>query len=181
MKKVKYALLVFLTILSISVLGDIITFPFSPTKVCVKIENLEDYPDITIIGLSNSLAVFSKPVTVNIIDSESSLEVQKALPLTFYAVKKEYLKEKGVEKINWKKDINVRKSDITINAKKRRLSSPNVETLEIGFVIAGFNENSMVMYEKSQKSKYNDGRPDLVQNAPDTKNYPEYQNLQKTF
>jgi len=181
MKKVKYVLFGFLTILSISVYGDIIINTFSPAKVCVKIENLDDYPDLTIIGFSNSLAIFSKPIIVNIIDSDSSLEVQKALPLTFYAVKKEYLKEKGIENIDWKRDQNVRKSDITINAKKRYSSSPNVETFEMGFVIVGFKENTMVMYNKSQKSIFNDGKPDSVYNLPNPMIYTEYQNLQKTF
>ena len=161
MKRVKYTLVLLLAILTVRIHGDVIIVDYSPTKICVRITNLNDYPDIEIIGLNNCFAVFSKP-KVNIVDSISSLEVHKACPLTFYAVKKEYLKEKGIENINWKKDKNVRKSDITVNARKTRVGYPNVENLEMNFIIVGFNEKSMVMYPISQTHKFNNGDPDEV-------------------
>ena len=184
MKRIKYTLLAFLAILTIKVYGDIIPEYYYPSvKICVKIENLEDYPDIAIIGLSDCVAIFFKP-KANTVDTNSCLEVQKACPLTFYAVKKDYLREKGIENINWKKDKNVRKSDVTVIAKKTRVSS-GTEALEMNFAIAGFDENSMVMYQVSETRKYNNGWPDSIRKIYTPMDSPEaYQDLlklQKSF
>ena len=161
MKRIKYTILLFLAILTIKVYGDIIIITYTPVKVCVRIENLKDYPEIEIIGLSNCLAVFSKP-KADIIDSHSCMEVHKACPLTFYAVKKDYLEKMGIENIKWKKDKNVRKSKITVNAKETRVYYQDVEILEINYFVVGFNKKSMVVIKTSETNKFNNGKPDIV-------------------
>ena len=161
MKRVKYILLAFLAVFTLKVYGDVIIASYSPTKICVKIDNLGEYPDMAIVGLSDCMAIFFTS-KANTMDSKSSFEVPKACPLTFYAVKKDYLEKKGIGNINWKKDENVLRSGITIIAKKVRVSYPNVETLEMNIAIRGFDGNSVVMYKKSETYKFNDGKPDLV-------------------
>ena len=164
-RRIKCTLLLVFAIYTISVYGDIIIVEYSPNKICVRIENLKDFPDIVIVGVSDCFSVFSKP-KVEIIDSSSCLKVPKTCPFTFYAVKKDYLEKNGIENINWKKDKNVRQSSITVNSKKIRIDYPNVETLEITYIIAGFKNNSMVMDTKLQTYKFNDGKPDSVVYSP---------------
>jgi len=161
MKRVKYTIVLLLVMLTVRTSGDIIINTYSPVKVCVRIENLKDYPDIVVVGLSDCITVFSNP-KVEIIDSCSCVEVHKACPLTFYAVKKDYLEKKGIKNINWKKDKKVRKADKTVNANKVSVHYPNVEISEQNFFIAGFNENSMVIWHISQTNKFSHGTPDIV-------------------
>jgi len=158
MKRVKYAIVLLLAIFTIRTYGDIIIVEYSPTKICVRITNLSDYPDIAIIGFSDCFATLPK---VNIVDSISCLEVRKACPLTFYAVKKDYLIEKGIKNINWKKDKNVMKSNMTFTGKETTWYQ-NVGTMELNLYIAGFKENSMVMYQKSSTLKFKNDKPDIL-------------------
>jgi len=95
MKKVKYVVVLLLAILSVRTYGDIIVRGPSP-YVCIKITNLKDYPDIAVVGVSESLADFSYS-KVDIVNSNSCIEVHRACTLTFYAVKTDYLKEKGFD------------------------------------------------------------------------------------
>ena len=135
MKRVKYGLLLILTILATRVYGDIILPKYTAGKICVKIENLEDFPDIVIVGISDCFPDFSS-VKVDIVDSTLCIEVHKAWQLTFHAVKKEYFEKTGIKNIDWKKDENVRKANITIEAKKEeKVYYPNVGTLEINYII----------------------------------------------
>jgi hypothetical protein len=187
MKRGKYLLLLVFAIVTISVYGDVIIFKNPHAKICVKIENIGDYPDMVIVGVSDCLSVFSKP-KVDIIDSTSCLEVHKACPLIFYAVKKDYLEKKGIKKINWKKDKNVRKSDITIDANKSEpIFSPSVVTLELNYFIAGFNENSMVIICKTSTYKFSYNHYEVINHGlwgtepEDFEKYIESLNLQKSF
>ena len=151
-----------LAIITIKVYGDIIVIRYSAKRICVKIENLNEYPDIVIVGVSRSFALFSKPRT-NIIDSNSCLNVHKASPLTLYAVKKNYLDEKGINNIKWKRDNNVRKSDITVNANTVDADYADFVTLDINYIILGFNKNSMIMFKTSQTNKFNNDKDDIVE------------------
>ena len=176
MRNLTCILLLILTVLMVRAYGNIIIVRHSPVKVCVKIENLKDYPDIVLIGLSDCFALFPKP-EVEIVDSTLCLEVSKACPLTFYAVKKDYLEKNGIENINWEDDKNVKKSNKTVNARTTYIDYPDVETLEINFIIAGFNEKSMVMYQTSRTFKFSNNKPDVVVEGF----YPGLESLQKSF
>ena len=156
MKKVKYTLLIALAIISIKLSGDVIIIDYQPAKVCVKIGNISDYPDIKIVAVHEPLTGFSKPV-VEIVDSKKCTEIRKACSLVFYAVKKDYLKKKGIKKIDWKKDKNVRKSYLTFNAKDWKSWYDNVEMMEINFYIMGFKDNEMIIYQSTRKNILKDG------------------------
>jgi len=185
MKRVKYAIVALLVIFAVRTYGDVIIHQreHSPLKVCVKITNLKDYPDIEVIGLSDCITVFSRP-KVNTFNSHLYVAVHKACPLTFYAVKKDYLKEKGIKNIHWEKDKNVRKADVSVDAKKTIVYYPGVEILRIHFIIAGFDEKSMVMYKTSEINKFNDGTPNKVidfRYPGIDESWPETRNLSKDF
>jgi hypothetical protein len=161
MKRVKNVLLMCIAIFSIKVYGDIIITSYSPSKVLVKIDNLKDYPDIQVVGLGDYLT-FSASNRVDMIDSSSYIDAFRITPIAFYAVKKNYLEKIDINETDWKKDKNVKKSDISIRPSVKS-TKPNLESAEIHFSIAGFNKKSMVMYRSAQTIKYNDGRPDSVE------------------
>lgn len=161
MKRAKYTLLLVLTILTIRVYGDVILILYSPAKVFVKIENLNEYPEIEIVGITNCLA-FSKP-EVYVFGSTPRVKVHKACPLVFYAVKKKYLLEKGIENIDWNKDKNVRRCNKPIDTEEFHSEYPNVEMREVAFNIVGFDEDSMVMNLTSSIDKFNNNsKPNIV-------------------
>jgi len=160
MKRAKYILLLVLTILTVRIYGDVILvehkYPLS--RVFVKIGNLNEYPDIEIVGLSKSLALFSK-MEAYVFDSTSCVEVHSASPLTFYAVKKDYLKKNKIKNITWEEDENVRKCNGVVDAKNIHTTNPTIQEIEFTFYIAGFTENSMVMIRISNIGKFKDGEP----------------------
>ena len=155
MKRIQYALLLLLAVLTIRVYGDIVMIDYIP-RICVKIENLNDYPDIVVIGLSDCLAA-SRP-NAGKVDSTAGLHVHKTCQITFYAAKKDYLEKKSIYKINWKKDKNVMKSSMTFDAKTLR---SDIESADIYFHIAGFSEDSMIMHQIREDIKYKYGKLDI--------------------
>ena len=203
MKKFKCTLLLFLTVLTINSYGDVIITQRQPVKICVKINNLTDYPDIVIIGINDCLAA-SMSKKAFIVVPDSFLVIHKACPLKLYAVKKSYFEKKGINKIKWGKDKNVIESNIIfsenvleeIENKGEIVNSPKTDndgnivvwggggrlhTKEMIFNIAGFDDTSMIMYKTTQIDKYdknNGGRPDSVRNF----NYEgDLSKLQKGF
>jgi len=161
MKRVKYTLLLVLAISAVRVYGDVIITSYSPSMVLVKIDNLKEYPDIQIVGLGDYLT-FSASNRVDMIDSSSYIDAFRISPIAFYAVKKSYIEKVGIDIIDWKKDKNVIKSDVSIRPSVKS-SKPNLESVEIHYSIVGFYKKSMVMYRSAQIIKYKDGRPDSVE------------------
>ena len=187
MKKTKCTLLLLLVILTINSYGDIIMPQRQPVSVYVKINNLNDYPDIVIIGLNDCLAA-SNSNKAFIVEPDSFLLIHKSCPLKLYAVEKSYFEKKGIEKIKWGEDKNVRESNLIFSEKVLEetenmgevVSSPDtaetdgvivvwgvgrraVHTKEMTFNIAGFDDTSMVMYKTTQIDKYH-RRSDDVRN-----------------
>ena len=159
MKRIRYILLALFAIFTFRIYGDIIIKVGDPLKISVRIENPDSYPGIVIVGVNDCFAA-SRP-EVNVFDSSSCMEVHKACRLTFYAVKKDYLEKKKIYKINWEKDKNVMKSNTTVDLNSLR---SDVESVDIYFYVAGFNENSMVMYKTKQITKYFYIKPDKIDN-----------------
>ena len=161
MKRVKYVLLVLLATIAVQVFGDVIIVTYLPSKILVKIDNMEDYPDMLFVGLGD-YATFSASDRVDMIDTSSYIDISRIHPIAFYAVKKTYLEKTDIDRIDWKKNKNVMQSGISVNINSLRSDRPNVESVEIHLSIAGFDKKSMVMYESARTIKYKDGRPDFV-------------------
>ena len=161
MKKFKSTLLLFLAVLTINSYGDVIVPKYPPAKVYMKINNLNDYPDIVIIGVYICSVVF-KSNKAFILEPDSLLEIHKSCPFKLYAVKKSYFEKKGIKKIKWEKDENVIESNLLFSGKFTPFFP--IHTVEMNFIIAGFNDTSMVMHQATHILKYSDGRSDDVRN-----------------
>ena len=162
---IKSKLLLILIILATGMYGYsniiLITHENPNARIMVKIENLADFPDIVIVGVNDCRTRLSRPVA-NVVDS-TFMEVHRACPLVFYAVRKDYLEERGINRINWRRtdsNSNVMRANITIDATRLEPNrQQNVEMLKISYVIEGFNDESMVLTRKSNYYVFGDNRP----------------------
>ena len=161
----KSKLLLILVILTACMYGYsniiVVTHRNPNARVMVKIENLADFPDIVIVGVNDCMTRLSRPVAT-IVDS-TFMEVHRVCPLVFYAVRKDYLEERGINRINWRRtdsNSNVMRADRTFDATRLEPTGhQNVETVKISFVILGFDDESMVLSHKSNYYVFGDDRP----------------------
>lgn len=148
MKKIKLLLLTLFVIPVLNSYADIIlTRPKYPLKVYMKIDNAEQFSDIVIIGINDCPAVSKKPFIVN---ADSDMELSKLCSITFYAIKKNYLEEKGLNNIKWENDKNIAKANQTIKLDKTTTVSRPDDRLEMHFTIAGFSGRKMIIYKSSE-------------------------------
>ncbi|MFV0419215.1 MAG: hypothetical protein ACK5KT_10860 [Dysgonomonas sp.] len=163
MKKIKLLLLTLFVFSVLNSYADIIlTRPRHPLKVYIKVDNTEQFSNIVIIGVSDCPAVSKKPFIVN---ADSDMELSKSCSITLYAVKKDYLEEKGLSNIKWKKDKNIAKINQPVKLEKGTFSENPNDRMEIHLTIVGFNEKEMIIYKSSQVYKYSNKRhSDTVEN-----------------
>lgn len=160
MKRYKYALILLLAVLTIRLYADIIIVQPSPAKICAKIKNLNDFPEIVIVGYSDCLAL-SKSNKAFAVKSNSCLKMYKTCPLALYAVEKKYLKKIDLNKIDWHKDKNVQKLNLTINAKE--FNTFDFSSLEVDFMLERYNDTTLYLYKTQMTYKYKAERPDSIQ------------------
>lgn len=115
MKSLKCLLVVVFVLLAGKVQGDIITIDPNDAKISVRISNLSDFPDVTVIGYRDCVSL-SKPEKVFKVDSSSSLQGSEKCPLSFYIVDSKYLKKNKLEKIDFENDKNVQKLNLIVIA-----------------------------------------------------------------
>ncbi len=164
MKKLKFLLLIPLVLLTTKLHGDIIIVEPKPAKIYVRITNLNKFPDIAVIGLSDCLAV-SRSNKAFRIKSNSYLKVNKACPLSLYMMKMHYFKQIELDNIDWDKDKNVQKLNLTIKAKS--FITTDYNSLDIDFNLASKDKTIYYLYKTKMTYKYQDERPASVKNFED--------------
>ncbi|MDD3787147.1 MAG: hypothetical protein PHO94_00445 [Petrimonas sp.] len=160
MKKLKYLLLISLALFAAKLYGDVIIVNSKPAKICVKIKNLNEFPDIVIIGV-NDCFTFSKSQKAYRIKSNNCLKVNRACPLSLYIVKKDYLRMKDLDLIDWKTDKNVQKLNLTVKTKS--FQSSTYSSVYIDFNLARRDGTTFYLYKSKMSYKYQNDRPDSVQ------------------
>jgi len=160
MKRLKYLLLIPFAFIATRLHGDIIVIEPQPADICVKLTNLNEFPDIAVIGLSDCFAL-SKSNKAYRIKSNSCLKVYKPCPLSLYVIKLDYLKQNDLDKINWDKDKNVQKLNLTVKAKS--FNTYDFSSVEIDFNLASKNGTIFYLYKTKMTYKYENERPDSVQ------------------
>lgn len=163
MNTFKYFLLLLLVTFAISLHGDIIISKDSPAETYVGINNLEEYPDFEIIGCIEGFGFPNKRLRVSKFSSWKSFYLRKSCSITFYAIKKKYLNKKDINKIDWKNDKHVIKSNLKFKAKSYTMMEA-VRSMNIKFSIAGFIDKSIVLYKSQEICKYKNGKSETVNN-----------------
>lgn len=155
--------LLFILFFNINIFGDIIIIELQKADICVRVINLDKYPNVALISLNECMPPSSSR-KANHIKKNSCIKVYKLCPLKIYAVNKDYLsKYKNINEIDWEKDEHVLKSNVGINGKTFETFEP-ISEVEISLKIIGFTDTSIVLFKSSQVYKYNNGLPDSIQN-----------------
>ena len=160
MKRLKYLIIILLALFATRLHGDIIIVKTTQNKIYVRIKNLNEFPDIAVIGLSDCIA-FPKSNKAYRVISSSRLEVNKSCPISLYVVKLDYLIQKDLDEIDWNKDKNVQK--LTLSVKANSFNTYNFSSVEIDFNIASQNESIYYLYKTKMTYKYQNERPDSIQ------------------
>lgn len=143
---------------------------------CVKITNLEDYPEVTFVGYG-----YMGGESRNVTELSSTICLDKGYKFNHFAVcaiNKSYLQGKELSKINFLEDFNVLISN-TINPLKGYVhDSIPISGLEEYYKVVGFTESKVILYKWKQVTKYNNATPDLIEYfAYDGEVSPLYQKI----
>lgn len=141
---------------------DLSSFRIVKAVVCVQLENLADYPDISVIGLPKNMG-YKKSNSAFEFKSGASYLIQRFCPITIYAINREYLKVMGIKNIDWENDKHVIKSNLIMDAKKCNMETPII-MVQLNYKIAGFLDSRVVIYKSSETVICKDIKPNFVQN-----------------
>ena len=128
---------------------------------CVKITNLDNYPDVSIIGFI--LDVGMSYDTYLITSSECLTKGYRFNDFKVFAINREYLVGKDILKIDFPKDPNALASNIAIEPNADYVDDSNpITAIEQYYKIVGFSKTNVVLYLLKEVTKFNDGKPDLT-------------------
>jgi len=123
---------------------------------CVVIANVNDYPDISLLGVitcvANCQAVYK-------IGPETCLEKgYKFNCLLIYAVRNSYLEGKDINAIDWTKDKHAYKTNIQIDPAGNYADNSNlIYAINQYYRIVGFTGNSVELYKYKEVDYYCNG------------------------
>jgi len=143
---------------------DIIPDNTTYVGVCVQITNLNDYPNVSLIGFMSNRLYLSSSYSSNIINQNICNNAgSKYGLLSLYAVRSSYISNKSVTSIDWSKDKNAVKSNFINNTYSSYMyNMSTVDSIKQYYKILGFTDTSIVMYEWKEVTKYNNGQADNV-------------------
>jgi hypothetical protein len=138
--------------------ADIIPDNSHPVEKCVKITNIADYPDISLLGYVTGPMI--EPETYGITAKDCLHKGYKFNTLNILAVKRSYLLNKDIAKVDWSKDRNVVKSNIQIECYGGYMNdSIHISGIEQFYKIVGFTDSSVVLFKWKETNKFNNGKP----------------------
>lgn len=123
---------------------------------CVVITNVNDYPDISLLGATTCAA---NCPAVYIIGPATCLEKGYKLNcLAIYAVSKSYLAGKDITKIDWSNDKHAFKSNIQIDPSGDYADNSNlIYSINQYYKIVGFTDNSVELYKYKEVDYFCNG------------------------
>lgn len=161
MKKYLFCLIFIPFLLSKICYGDIIISHTHSVQKCVKITNLEDYPDIALVGFI--IPMGSNYESYLISSSKCLSKGYKYNDFNVYAVNKAYLTGKDLNKLDLPRDPNAVQSNIKIEPYFGYMNdSIPISGLEQYYQIVGFSKTNVILYLWKEVTKFNDGKPDLT-------------------
>lgn len=160
MKTLKLFFLISLLLIIQNVYCDVIPDNSHYVDKCVKITNLSDYSDISLIGyVAEPMSIPTYFITT----TNCLTKGYKYNTLYIFAVENSYLSDKDITIINWLNDDHAIKSNIQIECNGEYLpnSSP-ISSINQFYRIVGFTETSMVLYKWMEVNKFNNGKLDSI-------------------
>jgi hypothetical protein len=161
--KTKFYLILIAAFISKFTFADVIIDNTHYVEKCVKITNMEDYPDVAFIGYCLLMGQMRQ---VNELSPTLCLDKGYRLnEFTVYAVNKSYLNGKDINKIDFRKDLNALPTNIAINPYMGFVyDSIPLAAIEEYYKVVGFSNTNVILYKWKQVTKYNNGKPDLIEN-----------------
>src|SRR6056297_1310811 len=113
---------------------------------CVKIVNLDEFPEIVLVGhITGPVIQCENPYVIS--SDECLTKFYKANDLTIYAIDKDYLEAKGLENIDLETDPNLCYYEVELNPEWDVVNEDDpLIGEEIEYSIAGFLEDRLVIY-----------------------------------
>jgi len=164
--KFSFKILIILLIISVftsSACADVLFPGTRGMDRCVKIVNLDDFPEIVLVGhIIGPVIQCEHPYIVS--SDECLTKFYKANELTIYAIDKAYLESKGLENIDLESDQNLCSYKVEINPDWDvvNIANPLIRE-EIEYSIAGFSEDRLIIYKSRKVSEYKAGIPDRTE------------------
>lgn len=157
----KQLLLVMIVLFAFGIIsyGDVIINDRHHVQKCVKITNLDDYPDVALLG-------FVPPGTVHydtylITSAECLTKGYKYNDFNVYAVSKTYLEGKDIKKIDLPRDPNAVPNNIHIELFGGYLpDSIPISGIDQYFKILGFSKTEVILHKWKEVTRFNNGKPD---------------------
>jgi len=163
MKKLKRILVIALLIASKMLYGDVIPENSSYVGVCVQITNINDYQGVSLIGFTSASVILNNTSAYSINSNVCLIGVPRWSNLSIYAVKSSYISGKVLSSIDWTKDKNAIKTNISnFLSSGYMYNMSTVDSIKQYYKIAGFTDTSVVLYEWKEVTKYNNGQADNV-------------------
>ena len=150
---------------------------FHPMDKCVKITNLDEFPDVYLIGYVTD--VNGNKYETYIIEQDKCLARggYKFNELEILAAKKIYVDLFGVENIN-PSDANILVSDERIDPLGGYIDNSNpLIKEEVEYLIAGFSDRELILFKSKVVSEYNDGTPKKTKRFPYTKKVKDLRSI----
>ena len=141
--------------------GDIIPDHSHYVAKCVKITNLDGYPDVSLLGFIPPGFV---PYDTYLVSSTECLtNGYKYNYFKVFAVSKKYLVGKDIKKLDLPKDPNALVSNLPIQPFGGYVNdSIHISGLEQYYKIVGFSSTEVILYLWKEVDKFNDGKPDTT-------------------
>jgi hypothetical protein len=156
MKKYKFLLVITFLMMSRLSYCDIINSGYHAVIKCVKITNIEDYPEISIIGQTGNTVSWNYVAT-----STECLKGGTSMDYFYlFAVNTTYLQGKDITKIDWIKDKNALSSNIRINPRRDVIEdSIPIYSIEQFYKILGFADITVVLFKWKEITNDKNGDP----------------------
>jgi hypothetical protein len=123
---------------------------------CVLITNVNEYPDISLLGVSSCMAFCP---AIYVIGPTTCLEKGYKLNcLMIYGVRNSYLAGKDITTIDWSKDKHAFKTNIQIDPSGGYADNSNViYSIKQYYRIVGFTDSSVVIYKYKEEDYFCNG------------------------
>ena len=150
MKRLKYILILLLVVYTTRLHGDIIIIEPTSAKICSRITNLNNFPDLVVIGLTDCVTLESKKAFR--IKNNDCIKVQKSCSVLLYIMKLDYYKQHKLDEIDWNTDKNVQKLNLSI--KEKDFNSYDFSSVTIDFSLANYRNTVYYLYKTKMTYKY---------------------------
>lgn len=159
MKKQLILLTILLFALSRISFGDIIIENTHFVQKCVKITNLADYPDVSLLGFD--IPGYWESFSYEISSEECLTKDYKFGDFKIFAVRKAYLKGKDIRKIDPTGDPNAVPSNLQLEPYKGYVwDSIPISAIDQFYMILGFSKNEVILHKWKEVTRFNNGKPD---------------------